>query len=460
MTKKDFKGKKITIMGLGLNRGGLGAALFFAKLGAKVLVTDIKKKQDLEESIKKLKDLPIEYVLGQHRPEDFKNTDMVIKNPAVSSNSKYLEIARENKVPIYSDIGIFLKLCKSPIIAITGTKGKSTTSSMLYQMLKKQYENVILAGNIRISVLLELKKIKKNSLVVLELSSWQLEDLGKIKFKPHVAVITNIFSDHLDKHKNFKDYVKAKKNIYKHQDKNDFLILNRDNKTCRKLAKKTKSKVIFFSTKSDKAKGAQLIGKNIVFGPKKEFICTKENINPRGKHNLSNALAAMTVSKIYNVKTRDIKRIIKTFTGLKGRLEFIVEFNSIKFYNDTCATQPDATIVALKVFKKPLILIAGGADKRLEFRGLGKWILKKVKILILLPGDGSDKIKRIVKKLDDKYLVYEVKNMFQAVELATQKALPKDVVLLSPACASFSGFKHEFHRGDEFNKSVQEIVQK
>jgi len=457
MTKKDFKNKKITIMGLGLNRGGIGSARFFAECGAKVLITDIKKERDLSGSLKKLKDLKIEYVLGQHRPEDFKNADMIIKNPAVPAVSKYLEIARENKIPIYSDIGIFLKLCKSPIIAVTGTKGKSTTASLIYQMLQKQYENVVLAGNIRVSVFSVLKIIKKDSLIILELSSWQLADLENIKCKPQVAVITNIFSDHLDRHKTFKNYVQAKKNIFKSQNKNNFLVLNHDNKTCRKLAKNALAKIIFFSLKSE-VKGAHVIGNNIVFGLKKEFICARESLNLHGKHNLANALAAITASKIYNVKTKDIKKVLKNFRGLEGRLEFVKELGQVKYYNDTCATQPDAVIAGLKIFKKPIILIAGGSDKELEFRGMAQWILKKVKTLILLPGNGSDKIKSAIKKLGKKHWpIHEVDNMQQAVETAHKLAKPNQIVLLSPGCSSFSSFKHEFDRGDQFKKRVQSL---
>ncbi len=455
MTKKDFKNKKITIMGLGLHGGGVGSARFFAQAGAKVLVTDIKSEDELRPSLVKLKDLNIKYALGQHRPEDFRNTDMIIKNPGVPQSSKYLAMARENKVPIYTDIEIFLNLCKAPIIAITGTKGKSTTASLIYTILKKEYENIILAGNIRISVLSKLKNIKKNYLIILELSSSQLEDLGKTEIHPHTTIITNIFPDHIDRHKTLENYVKAKSKIFKNQDKGDFLILNYDNKLTRKLFKQAKARIRFFSLKVEKIKGAHVLGKNIVWGRDKEFICPKSAVNLLGRHNLYNALAAITCAKIYKIKNKNIKKALKSFKSLDGRLEFIREINKVKYYNDTCATQPDAVIAALKSFKQPIVLIAGGSNKDLDFIGLAQRLTKGVRLLILLPGDGSDKIRRLLQKQEVK--IMQVENMKQAVLVAHQSSEPGDIVLLSPGCASFSRFKHEFDRGRKFEKSVERL---
>jgi len=211
-----FKNKKVVIMGLGLHGGGVGVAKFFCKQGADVLVTDLKTRKQLKESVDKLKGLSIEFVLGKHRQEDFINTDLVIKNPGVPRDSFYLKIARKHKIPIKTDIGIFFDLCKVPIIGITGTKGKSTVATLVYLFLKTKYPNVILAGNIGISPLEIFSKINKKSKVVLELSSFELEDLKK---SPQVAVITNLFPDHLNRYKNFKSYIKAKESIFKYQKK-------------------------------------------------------------------------------------------------------------------------------------------------------------------------------------------------------------------------------------------------
>lgn len=407
MQIKDFKDKKILIMGLGLHGGGVGSAKFFAKAGAKVLVTDLKKQEELKESLDKLKEFKnIEYVLGQHRMEDFKNTDLIIKNPAVPNNSKHLLFAQENKIPIDTDIGIFFQVCKAEIIGVTGSKGKSTTSALITEVLKKKYQNIILAGNIRISVLDILSNVKKDGLVVLELSSWQLEGLKQHKKSPRIAIITNIFEEHLDRYDNFEDYINAKKIIFKYQKKQNILIINQN---LEEFTQNAKSQIKFFNGTSQEA--AKIIG------------------------------------EIYKISQKDIKKAIDNFKGLEGRLEFVKEINKIKYFNDTCATHPEAVIFALNKFNKPIILIAGGADKNLNFRKLNQEINKRVKALILLPGTAS-------KKIRTKNSIFRVKNMQEAVLKANQVARSGDIILLSPACASFGLFKHEFDRGEQFKNIV------
>jgi len=218
--KKLFKNKKIVVMGLGLIGGGVGVAKFFARQGAKLLVTDLRTREELKPSLEKLKGLPIRFVLRKHRKEDFIKADLIIKNPAVRSDSSYLKIAKSHKIPVKTDIEIFFDLCKGTIIGVTGTKGKSTTATLIYLFLKSKYPNTILAGNIGVSPLGILSKIKKEAKVVLELSSFELEDLKK---SPHIAVITTLFPDHLNRYKNFKEYIKAKKPIFKYQKQNDIL---------------------------------------------------------------------------------------------------------------------------------------------------------------------------------------------------------------------------------------------
>jgi len=207
MKLSDFREKKVTIMGLGIVGGGVGVAKFFVEAGAKVLITDLKTRKDLESSLKKIKGLPVELILGRHRPEDFANTDLIIRNPAVPDNSPFLKIAKKNNISADTDIGIFFELCSAPIIGVTGTKGKSTVATLIYKLLKSKYQNVILAGNIGNSPLESLKKINKDSKVVLELSSWQLEGLKNHKKSPQIALITNIYPDHLNRYPNLKEYI-------------------------------------------------------------------------------------------------------------------------------------------------------------------------------------------------------------------------------------------------------------
>lgn len=416
-----FKDKNVLIMGLGLIGGGLGVAKFFCKQGAKVLVTDLKTKSQLRESLKKLKGLPIKYVLGKHREKDFIKTDLIIKNPAVPQNSPYLRIAKKHKIPIKTDIEIFFDLCPGEIIGVTGTKGKSYTATLIYKFLKTKYPDTILAGNIGVSPLEILSRVKKSTKVVLELSSFELEDLKK---SPHIAVITTLFPDHLNRYKNFREYVEAKKSIFKYQKKNDILILNADNPKTKELSSQTKSKVYFFSDNSKTA-------------------------------------AALKVAKLLGVSDGQIKKVLSEFKGLANRQEFIAEKRGVKYFNDTAATTPQSVILAIRDFKRKLpkshlILIAGGQDKELSYKELAREIKERVDYLVLLPGSASDKIKKELVPVNT-FKIYWAKSMKEAVKKAESLAQKGDIVLLSPGAASFNLFKNEFDRGKQFVQVVKKL---
>ena len=415
--KKLFKNKKVTIMGLGLHGGGVGVAKFFCQQGAKLLVTDLKTKNQLKESVQKLKGLPVKFILGKHRREDFINTDLIIKNPAVPSNSPYLKIARKHKILIKTDVSIFFDLCGAPIIGITGTKGKSTVSTLVHLFLKGKYPKTILAGNIGVSPLEVLPKITKKSKVVLELSSFELEGLKK---SPHIAIITTLFPDHLNRYKNFRDYINAKKSIFKYQKKNDILILNYNNSETKKLASEARSKVYFFKN--------------------------------------SNVSAAIAVAKLFKISKKDIKKVLSNFKGVPSRQELVAVKKGVKYINDTTATTPQSVILAARTFKKKfpkseIVLIAGGVDKKLSYKNLAKEIQENITHLILLPGTASNKLKKQLRNSK----IYSVKSMKQAVKKASKLAERGDVVLLSPGAASFNLFKNEFDRGEQFVKAVYKL---
>lgn len=436
--KKLFLNKKVLIMGLGLNGGGVGVAKFFCKQGAEVLVTDLKPAEKLQESLEKLKKFKkITYTLGKHEEKDFLWADLIIKNPDVPSTSPYLEIARKHNIPIESDISLFFKLSGSPlnlfIIGVTGTKGKSTTSSLIYHILKSKFKNTFLAGNIGISPLELLSKVKKGDKVVLELSSFELEDL---KQSPQIAVITNIMPEHLTRHGTMDAYVEAKKNIFKYQNNNDALILNGDNIIVRQLAKDAKSKIVYFS-KIAKPKEFRLLG----------------------DHNLYNLSAAIEVGKILKIPIKTIEKSIKTFKGVPHRQEFIREVEGVKYFNDTTATMPEAVVAAIDAFsqeypKAKLIFICGGVSKGSDYSNMAKRIKEKVSELIMLPGTGSDKIKEYLKDYTN---LHDVSSMQEAVKKAHQLAKKGDIVVLSPAGSSFNLFNNEFDRGNQFVSSVKKI---
>ncbi len=415
----NFEGKKILIMGLGLHGGGVSVARFFVSRKARVAITDLKNESQLEESLEKLKSLDVKLVLGKHKEENFKNADLIIKNPAVPSNSPFLKIARENNIAITDDISLFFDLCPCEIIGITGTKGKSTTATLTYELIKDKY-HTILAGNIGISPLEYLDDLNKESKVILELSSFALENLNK---SPHIAVITNLFPDHLNRYESFNDYVEAKKNIFKYQNENDILILNKADENSYRLRSEARGEVEFFEK--------------------------------------YNAAAAGKIAEILGISDEEIIRKTKGFKGVSHRQELIGEINEVKYFNDTAATNPGAVKYALEFLKKSypgsnIILIAGGEDKKLSYRAMADDIQDNVKSLILLPGSASELIKRDLKKFD----YYEEKNMKDCVKKASQLAKRGDVVILSPGAASFNLFKNEFDRGFQFIEAVKELPKK
>ncbi len=462
--KKDFKGKKITVMGLGLQGGGVAVVKFLAKYKARLLVTDLKSKEELAPSLQALKALKIKYVLGIHREEDFVHTDMIIKNPAVPSESPYLALAKKHHVPIETDIGIFFKYCPASVLGVTGTKGKTTVATLVYEIIKKEKRDAQLGGNIpQKSPLDLLEKIKKSTPLILELSSWQLEGLKKHKISPHIACITNIYPDHLNRYKNFQDYIASKKIIFLYQKTSDFLVLNADQEE-KNLVKDAKSQIFFFSLRNHRkvSRGSYVQDGKIYFLHSKESeaeeILHVSSLKLRGEHNLANVLAAVTLAKIYGIKTTSLRKVLQDFRGVPHRLEEVRLWQGIKFYNDTAATNPHAAVFALSSFTEPIVLLAGGASKKLPHEELAKKIKEKVRAVILFRGEASEDLKKELKKIKaDNLIKKEVSKMSEAVEESKKWARKGDVVLLSPGAASFGLFQNEFDRGEQFRNLVNKL---
>lgn len=460
----NLKNKNITVMGLGLNQGGLGVTRFLAECGANVLVTDLKTGQELEKSLTQLNEYKnIRYVLGEHRIQDFMNRDMIIQNPAVPSDSEYLQIAKSYNIPIETDLSLFLRLCPSQnFIAVGGTKGKSTVSKLIYHTLFQAQQNIVYAGNIGISVFEVLPQITTDTIVLLEISSWQLEGLTQTCFKPRIAVLTNILADHLDRYANFGEYAQAEKLITCSQDYSDYLITNFDNLYTKDLAYETRANIFWFSTRTKLDQGCYLEGDKMIYksGDKTIEFGTIFEIPLPGIHNIGNILAAANVFFLYELPLSAIREGIMSFPGVPNRLEKIATFNGITFYNDTCATTPDATIVAIQSFlEKPLIIILGGKDKKLNYDELVQAINKNKNIIHLLvlrhPEYNASKIiwQELQKlNLDKKAELCD--SMSEAVQRAYQKATPETNIILSPAAASFGMFVNEFERGNAFRQAV------
>ncbi len=462
-----LKNKKITVMGLGLNRGGLGVTRFLTQSGARVLVTDLKKEHELQETLEELKDCNIKYVFGQHRIDDFVNRDMIIQNPAVPHNSKYLQIARSNGIPIETDLSLFLKICPSEnLIAVGGTKGKTTVTNLIYHIFSHVQKKIVHAGNMGISVFDILPSITPETLVLLEISSWQLEGLRQMKFKPSIAVLTNILPDHLDRYNGFDDYANSEKLIYKFQDESDYLVTNFDNPVTKDTARETAADIFWFSTKKEVPQGTYLNGDKLIFKREDNFkkvFSQIKDIQIPGIHNIENVLASANVCFIHGLLSAQISNGIKTFSGIPNRLEKIRILNGIHFYNDTCATTPDATMAAINSFSnKPLILILGGKDKKLNYEQLCQTIKKKKNIgyLIILQHPEYNASDMIYSGLKDLYLHNKLQfcsTMSEAVQIAFCKAKIGTYILLSPAATSFGMFRNEFERGKSFRQTVEKL---
>ena len=466
MKIEDLKGKKITVMGLGLLGGGIGTVKFLNLAGAKVLVTDIKSKEELAASIEALKDCKgIEYVLGQHRIEDFTKTDMVIKNPGASWENKYVKMALDKKIPVEMDSSLFFKMCKNEIIGVSGSKGKTTTATLVFEILKKAGKNPVAVGIGKVSVLDKLKELKKDSVVVFELSSWRLSALGRNQLSPKVAVLTNIYPDHLNYYKNMEEYVSDKKEIFRYQKPQDFCVINWDDEVLNKLGPEINSQIIKFSEhKIERGKSICIENGDIYLndGVDEKKVLDVSQISLKGKHNLANILSAIGATYAMGVNLEKIREAVLEFKKAPAhRLEFIRERRGIKYYNDTSATTPESAISGINSFTEPVILICGGSDKKLGMALLAQAICQKVKGVIFLRGAATDKIVAEIKKIigpeasEKKFSIIE--SMEKALELANESAESGDVVLLSPGAASFGLFANEFDRGEKFKKEVMKL---
>ncbi len=426
-------------MGLGVHGGGTGAAQFFADLGADVSVTDLKNKQELASSLKKLEKFQnIEYYLENHPEHLFKDSDLIIKNPDVPNDSPYLEIAQKNNIPIDTDIGIFFNLCPAHIIGITGTKGKSTTTALIHHLLKDHHPT-ILAGNIRASNLSLLQSASQDHYVIMELSSWQLEGLEQHQKSPHTAVVTRLDKDHLNRYASLEEYWNAKKLILQFQSPDNHIFLNARDPHQQPWTQEAPGRIKQFDARE---LSLELLN----------------NLPLPGEHNVENASAAIAVAKHFGLTESKIITSLQNFKGLEGRLQLAARKNEVRFYNDTTATAPVATIGSLQSFDRPVILIAGGMDKKLDYAQLAKTLPKTVKKLILMPGDASQKIKNALRENHHNALdLQEVKNIQEAVHSAWHNAKEGDIVLLSPAAASFNQYQHEFERGQDFINKLKEL---
>ncbi len=439
-----FKGKKITVMGLGLLGRGVSDVEFLAQEGAILTVTDLKHEEELAPSLSRLAPYPgIHFVLGHHLMEDFENKDLILMAAGVPLDSPYIAHARKNGIPIEMDASLFTKFAKEvTLVGVTGTRGKTTVTSMIYEVAKKAHEesdtHVHLAGNIQGRATLPLlRKVKKGDIVVLELDSWQLQGFGEAGISPHIAVFTNFMDDHLNYYKEDRDrYLADKANIFFNQTADDVLVVSQE---------------LFDFLKQ---KFENRIHSHVMFAP--ELSPTWKLPLP-GEHNKRNAELAVGALRALNIDEAIIQTALPTFQGMPGRLEFVRTVRGVSIYNDTTATTPDATLAGLKALSHDtnVVLIMGGADKGLNMEKLIMEMSKYVKHLVLLTGSGTDKL--------EEYNIGIRTSMVDTLEEAIREAVGDsvngDIILFSPAFASFGMFKNEYDRGEKFNEIVARLAE-
>jgi UDP-N-acetylmuramoylalanine--D-glutamate ligase len=443
----QLKGK--TVMVLGLARTGSAAARFLVRQGADVLVSDCKKESELQRETAALAGLPIRYFLGGEDPAWLDGVDLVIPSPGVPQENPLLREASRGGVEILSEIELAARFLRAPLIAITGTNGKSTTTALAGEMLKAGGFNIFVGGNIG-APLVGFAGGDWDWGVV-EVSSFQLEWVEK--FRPRIAALLNLTEDHLDRYPDFHAYCAAKERIFAAQDGNDLAVLNRDDPLVWKIRERIRSRIVSFG-RTPVDDGVYATREEIVWrsaGKEERFSLARAKI--QGVHNIENLMAAIAAAKTAGVSVRAIQKVIDGFAGLEHRLEFVREKNGVRYFNDSKGTNVGAVVKSLAGFSAPVLLLAGGVDKGGDYAPLEDEIKRTVKKLILF-GAAKEKIRASLGHLTDTVVV---ENLEAAVRDAYQSSRPGDVVLLSPACSSFDMFRDYTERGKRFKALVQEL---
>ena len=446
-----IKGKRVLVIGAG--KTGVAAARVIAGLGANVSVCDIKKKHLLLDSLQQLQSLPVHVETGSYPEVAPENADLVVISPGVPSDIAPIRQAFAAGIPVWSEIELAYRMFDARIVAITGTNGKTTTTALTGAIFADAGKPTVVAGNIGLPLIENVGKITPQHVVVLELSSFQLE--CTTTFRPQVAAVLNLTPDHLDRHGSFKDYAAAKAKIFANQAPEDAVVLNFDDEHVRQMASSVPGRVIFFSLQHNLEEGAFVQGNDIYLAQDggRQLLCSREEIFIKGDHNLENALAASACAMLMGVNPNSIKNTLISFRGVEHRLEFVAEINGVKYVNDSKGTNPEASIKALRAFKEPIILIAGGKNKGSDFNEFARAVKERAKKMIIL-GEAVKELSLAAEKVGFTEL-HRVNTLEEAVGLAARNALPGDVVLLSPACASWDMFKNYEERGQVFKEQVR-----
>ncbi|MBQ1961476.1 MAG: UDP-N-acetylmuramoyl-L-alanine--D-glutamate ligase [Clostridia bacterium] len=452
---EQMKGKRIAFCGAGISNTPL--ILSFLEKGARVYVCDRRTREQLGELADKLENAGAELRLGENYLEKLE-VEIIFRTPGMSFHLPELEAARKKGIAVTSEMEVFFDLCPATIFAVTGSDGKTTTTTLIAKMLEAEGKTVHVGGNIGRPLLPEIENIKPQDFVVVELSSFQLISMRK---SPDVAVVTNVAPNHLDVHKDMDEYVEAKKNVLLHQNAFSRTVLNRDNEITEGFRAHVRGQSLGFSMDRQLRNGAWVDDEGVLHMAYRGMdvpILHRDDIAIIGDHNVANYLAAITAVWGY-VGVESIRKVAREFMGVEHRIEFVRELDGVKYYNDSIASSPSRTIAGLKAFKQKIILIAGGYDKHIPFEPLAPHVVEKVKTLYLC-GHTAEKIEQAIRSyagFDSSPEIIRVKDIAEAVQLAHEKAVSGDIVALSPACASFDAFPNFAARGNHFKEVVNKL---
>lgn len=444
---QNFQNKNVLV--LGLAKSGLAAAKLLHKLGALVTVNDILPFEE-NESAQELQAAGLKVICGSHPLELLDQAEYIVKNPGIPYSNPLLEKALEKNIPIVTEVELAYLISEADMIGITGSNGKTTTTTLIHEMLIADQKKSMIAGNIGTVACEVAEKASEDNVIVTELSSFQL--MGTIEFRPKIALLLNLFDAHLDYHGTREDYALAKAKIYQNQHADDYSVVNYDDLEVRRAAENSNGQIVYFSVSAPLAKGGYLLNDALWFNDEK-IIEIKDIVLP-GKHNLENILAAICAVKLYGGSNEGIQKVLTTFTGVKHRLQFIKTIEGVKYYNDSKATNILATSKALQAFDVPTVLLAGGLDRGNEFDELIPYLLN-VKAIITF-GQTAPKLERIAREAGIE-VINRVDNVGQAAKAAFDLSQDGDVVLLSPACASWDQYKTFEQRGDMFVDAVHKL---
>lgn len=449
----DIAGKNVLVFGSGIS--GIGAAGLLEERGASVTLYDGNDKLDVEEIRGKMKDgAKTDIVLGEFPEELLGKLDLVIISPGVPTDLPIVNRMRESDIPVVGEIELAYELGKGEVLAITGTNGKTTTTALLGEIMKAVYDSAFVVGNIGIPYTNVVDETRDDSVIVAEMSSFQLESI--VDFRPRVSAVLNITPDHLNRHHTMEAYIQAKKNVAINQTAEDTCVLNYEDEVLREFGETLQTKVLYFSSKRKLDKGIYLDDGNIIYrNPDECLVCNVKELKLLGVHNYENVMAAVAMAAAYGVSMDSIRKTIKEFAGVEHRIEFVAEKNGVAYYNDSKGTNPDAAIRGIQAMNRPTYLIGGGYDKQSEYK---EWIESfdgKVKKLLLI-GQTREKIAKEAEECGFTDIML-LDTFEDAVLTAAKLAVPGEAVLLSPACASWGMFKNYEERGDKFKEIVNSL---